>query len=159
MKKLIIILLLGELLVQSISAYEMKNSGCCDNYSNENFNKSLIYKFGISKTYSVTITKNDTKYNVAITDYNGNVITSECEASPILQWAFEDMPQELNTLYYLKVDDYDPLYYDLTLSTQDGDIPVVSSTMQITGNKKLIKKIGELKAYLIKFWTSTFEDP
>lgn len=157
MKKLILILLLGNLLIQSISAFEKTNAGYCHICSKEDFNKSLIYKFGVSKIYSVTITENGTKYDVAITDYNGNVIITECETSPILQWAFEDMPQELNTLHYLKVDDYDPLYYDLTLSTQEGEIPVVSSTVQITGNKKLIKKIGELKAFIIKFWTSSFK--
>lgn len=114
MKKLILILLLGNLLIQSISAFERNNAGCCAICSKEELNKSLIYKFGISKIYSVTITENDTKYDVAITDYNGNIITSECEMSPILQWAFEDMPKELKKVHYIKVDDYDPLYYDLT---------------------------------------------
>lgn len=156
MKKLILILLLGNLLIQSISAFEKKNAGYCHICSKNDFNKSLIYKFGISKIYSVTITENDTKYDVAITDYKGKVITTECERFPILQWAFESMPKELNKIHYLEVDDYDPLYYDLTLSTQGEEIPVVSSTVQITGDKKIIKKINELKAFLIKLWTSTF---
>lgn len=156
MKKLILIFLLGNLLIQSISAFDGDNVKCCNNCSKENFNRSIIYKFGISKTHSVIITENDTRCDVSVIDCNGNIITSECETSPILQWAFEDMPKELNKLHYLKVDDYDPVYYDLTLYTQEGEIPVVSSTVQITGDKKLIKKINDLKAFIIKFWTSTF---
>lgn len=114
------------------------------------------------KIHSVIITENDERYDVSVTNsvtnYDGNIITSECKESSILKWAFEEMPEELETIQHLKIDYYDPLYYNLTLSTQEGEIPVASSTMQITGNKKLIKKIGELRAFLIKFWTSTFAD-
>lgn len=159
MKSLVFYILFSNLCIQSISAFDGDNVKCCNNCSKEYFNRSIIYKFGISKTHSVIITENDTRCEVSVTDCNGNIITSECDTSPILQWAFEDMPKDLNKLHYLKVDDYDPLYYDLILSTQEEEIPVVSSTVQITGDKKIIKKINELKAFLIKLWTSTFEDP
>lgn len=159
---LILILLLSNLFVQSIFAFDRNDAECCNNCSKEDFNRSLIYKFGMPKIHSVIITENDERYDVSVTNsvtnYDGNIITSECKESSILKWAFEEMPEELETIQHLKIDYYDPLYYNLTLSTQEGEIPVASSTMQITGNKKLIKKIGELRAFLIKFWTSTFAD-
>lgn len=116
----------------------------------------IIYEFGFSKINSVYIVKKNTHLDVYISDGNKVSFSTSCEMSPILNWAFEKAPEELAAVRFVTNEEYEPLYYKLTIMVDCAPIIIDSSSMRIIGKEAVVKKIDELKRYIISLWIDSF---
>lgn len=121
-------------------------------------NKEYIrYEFGFSKINSVYIVKNDTLLDVYISDGNKVNFSTTCENSPILNWAFEKVPNESASIQFVINKEYEPLYYKLTIMVNGTPIIIDSSSTQIIGDEAIVDKIDELKRFILSLWIDSSE--
>lgn len=123
-----------------------------DLYGADSNKGCIIYEFGFSKINSVFIIKNDTHFDVYISDGHKVNLSKRCEMTTILNWAFEKAPIELTSAQFVINNVYEPLYYKLTIIIDRTPIIIDSSAMRIIGNEALAKKIDELKSFIISLW-------
>ena len=114
----------------------------------------IRYDFGLSKINSVVVARNDTTYDVYISDDNmQHMSVRTVEATPVLNWAFETMPTELKDAAYNVYDSYIPMYSRLTYVSPDTSIVAVSSYMTVSGDDGLTEKLNNLEKSLVRIWT------
>lgn len=142
------------------SSYPSRFTGETENFIDScgvNNKEYISYEFGFSKINSVYIVKNDTHLDVYVSEGNKVNFSTMCEISPILIWAFEKAPKESSSLRFVMDKEYKPLYYKLTIMVNDTPIIIDSSSMRIIGNETVVKKIDELKRFILSLWIDSIE--
>ena len=116
--------------------------------------KYICYQFGLQTVY---IIERDSICEVVIkTDNNDKIISTTCKTTHILEWAFNNSPEELAHAQFTIDDNYHLISSKLSLQ-EDNCITIIdSSSMYITENKKLAAKIDELKKFIIDFWVKNY---
>ncbi len=71
----------------------------------------------------------------------------------ILDWAFQELPDELKRTTYTVEDIYDPIYYELAYVNERNEKEVVSSSKKTATSDKFNEHLQELKEYLVTFWS------
>lgn len=134
------------------------NTADCVDAKNDSCNiRAICYEFGLSKIYTILIKeKDETQCDVYISDNTGQIFLTTCINTPILQWAFDEMSDEMINTKYVVDNEYKPFYYQLSLKKNGDKVVVSSSTMQIIDEDKLTKKIDELKSFIIKIWYAEY---
>ena len=139
-----------------VSAFNEMSDMLLGRVSNNN-KEYISYEFGFSKINSVYIVKNDTYFDVYISDGDKLNISTKCESSPILNWAFEKAPNESSPVRFVMNKEYEPLYYKLTIMANGTPIIIDSSSMRIIGNEAVVEKIDELKRFILSLWIDSLE--
>ena len=109
-------------------------------------------------TATVYNTENDTICNVLMSGGRSKSISTTCEKTPILEWAFEEMPTEFAKCQYVTNNEYTPFYFQISFNNGDSETIVLSSYKQIVNNKAFATKVDELKKFLIDLWCEYFID-
>lgn len=136
----------------------MSEAECFIDLSDIRNNKEyIIYEFGFSKISSVYIIKNETHFDVYISDGNRVNFSTTDEIPPILNWAFDKAPNELASARFNKNYKFEPLYYKLAVVVNDTAFIIDSSNLRIIGNESFEKKIDELKSFILGLWIDSFE--
>ncbi len=117
----------------------------------------IRYEFGFSKISSVYLIKNETHLDVYISDGNKVNFSTTCETSPIINWAFDKMPNESASVRFVMNKKYEPLYHKLTIMVNGTPIIIDSSAMRTIGNEDFAEKIDELKRFIISLWIASLE--
>ena len=127
---------------------------CCELCTESHGNPYLIYRFGFSRIVTVKVEENEEGYDIFLCDDNDGerLIKTINERVPILEWAYKDMPLELEDIEYEESDIYSEVYYQLSMVGEDIETTVCSPYFKIVGNKHFIEKIDELKKYIIEIW-------
>lgn len=122
--------------------------GCINIDSNR---KYLHYKLGYF--YDIYIAAGDNICEVLFYDNSSKeCISTSCQKSPILKWAFEKMENDIKDAPLTITDEYSPLFYHLTLENDSSEI-IISSSQAITNHSNDVEaKIGDLKSFLIQLW-------
>lgn len=116
--------------------------------------KSICYILGLQ---TITIFQCDSICKVIIeSDNKDRVISTTCEAVPILQWAFNEITEEMPKQQFTSDDEYHLLYFKLSLKEDGRETIIDSASMHITDNKELTTKINELKKFIANLWLSEF---
>ena len=77
--------------------------------------------------------------------------------SQILDWAFQDLTDELkHTTYLIEEDIYNPFFYELAYVNEDNDVEGLVSSMKIPTSDKVNEHLDELKKFLVKFWSDRY---
>ncbi len=126
-------------------------------YDGDKSREYIIYEFGFSKINSVYIVKDDTCFDVYISDGNTINFLTICKKSPILNWAFEKAPDEFASAQFVTDKEYKPFYYKLTIMVDNVPIIIDSSSMRIKELGGNIEKIDELKRFIISLWKDTID--
>lgn len=161
MRYAIITALLCIFLSQNIQAAEHndKTLQCIDIETFVDGRKYLRYEFGFSKSIQVYIAEGDTICDVVICGVGSGgsqCISTTCEKTPLLQWAFEELAIELKCSQYIIDDNYKPYHYRLSLHKDSCQIIATSSTLNYTENDELKDRINELKTFMVDLWYSNF---
>ena len=116
--------------------------------------KYICYEFGLSKIIKVYIFDNDSICDVLIIEDNGQSISSKCEKSHLLQWAFDEMPNEITDIQEdpLKIK-YQPFFY--RLSVLNDSCKIVSSSLMEQSNlsQDTDDRIERLKTFIMQLWS------
>ena len=116
--------------------------------------KSICYQFGLQNVY---IIEGDSICEVVIkSDKSDKYISTTCKTTPILEWAFNNSSEELAHAQFTIDDNYHWISSKLSLQEDSCQTIIDSSSMCITGNKKLAAKINELKKFIIDFWVKNY---
>ena len=131
------------------------DSGCINIDSNR---KYLHYKLGYF--YDIYIAEGDNICEVLFYDNRSKkCISTSCQKSPILKWAFKKMGNEIKDTPFTITDEYSPLYYHLTLENDSSEIIISSSKAIFKYSDDVKAKIESLKALLVELWISNCLQP
>lgn len=118
--------------------------------------KYVCYEFGITNIISVFIADGDSVCDVSIFDGKNPRIITTCKKTPLLEWTFDNMADEMSK-YTISTDkEFKPFYYQLSLLNDSCQTVVSSTTLSNNYSKELKTKIEELKSFMIKLWYSEF---
>lgn len=116
--------------------------------------KYICYEFGFSNLVDIYVVDGDSICDVIIYDGKGNCVSTTCQKSPIIKWAFDDMTNEI-TMPSVKLDkNFKPFYYKLSILNAKSQSIIDESTLLIDYSDEVNEKITELKALMIRLWYS-----
>lgn len=114
----------------------------------------LSYEFGMSKSIKVFVAEGDSICDVIICESGKPCISTTCEATSLLRWAFDGMADDVSVCNYLKDDEYKPYHYELALQKDNSRKVVLSSTMKISGSDITNERLEDLKEFMVSIWYS-----
>lgn len=121
--------------------------------------KQICYEIGGDRsTFTIIITDDELLCDVLIQDtFKGWRTTTTCEKTAILDWAFNNLDKELVNIKYKIDNEYSPIFYTLSLIVDGEKKFVTSERRQITGNRKLAKKIKQLGTFILTIFYNELE--
>lgn len=126
----------------------------CGELQLDSCHKYICYEFGLSNLIDIYIAEGDTICDVLIFDGKGTCVSTTCQKSPILKWAFDVMANEITKSPIIVDNNYKPYYYKLSILYDSRREIISSSALLIDNSDDVKKKIEELKAFIIKLWIS-----
>lgn len=156
---IVLIIFFGICFTQNITPVEQNNKTLLssDFSGFTNGRKYLCYEFGLNKSIKVYIAEGDTICDVVICEPNNaydQCKSTICRKTPILQWAFDKMPVEINRTQYIIDNNYKPYHYSLTLHNDTCQTIASSSSLEIKTNDDVKHRLDELKAFIVDLWYS-----
>ena len=154
MRIFIIIALFCLCFTNKIYSSECDKGKNCNELRLDSSHKYIRYEFGLTNLIDIYITEGDTICDVLILDGKGICVSTTCQKSPILRWAFDVMANEITKSRVIVDKNYKPYYYKLSILNDSSQKMLSSSTLLIDYSDEVKKKIEELKAFIIKLWSS-----
>lgn len=129
----------------------------CDPFLREVRNMPYIrYDFGISELNTVIVTKKDSVCDVLIYDRNDQrTVKLNLITTPLLDWAFNDMINEIKDVKYHTSNDYLPYFYQIMYIDKGEMTLVTSSYRYVIGDEELSSKLDRIKTFLVGLWIDT----
>lgn len=103
--------------------------------------KYICYEFGINNMISVYIAEGDSVCDVSIFDGKNPRILTTCKKTPLLEWTFENMADEMSKYTSETDNEFKPFYYQLSLLNDSCETVVSSTTLSNNYSKELKTKI------------------
>lgn len=100
----------------------------------------------------IYIADGDTICDVSILDGKGTCISTTCPKSAVIKWAFDNITNEETESSVKLNNNYNPLYYKLSIINDSSQTILSSSLLLIEYNDDVKEKIEELKAFIIRLW-------
>ena len=151
MKYLIALLLVFICFTNKIHSLESdKGKNYCELQKNT-ARRYICYKFGLSKIIEIYIAEDGPICDVVIYDDNEICISTSCQKSSLLRWAFDDMTKISTEYPVIKDNVYKPYYYNLSIHT-DSTQTILSSSMKFDYSDEIMSKIEELRRFMISLW-------
>lgn len=144
-------ILFFSLFIQSLFAFEYSPSSSI--YSKDgNVKPYLHYEFGATYSVIVDIIEGVNVCEVYIYDEQGTEIHTTCDKTPLLEWAFNDLTDDLQKVRIETDQDYKLVHYRLSLFDGDGEIVIATSHMQFPRDEEITSKIEQLRSFMLHFW-------
>lgn len=145
MKYFIILALLCLSSINKIHSYDFDKGQNCSILQLDTDRKYVRYQLGLIDIY---IADGDSICDVSI-ERRGKCVTTTCTKSPILKWAFDEMPEEITMSQKRASNSYNPFYYKLSILNDNSQTIISSSELITDYTDDINKKIKELKAFIM----------
>lgn len=134
--------------------YSSGKEGCesCVDLKIDKNRKFIRYELGINTIY---IADGDTVCDIFVDREHRNMLSATCRKTPILKWAFEDMADEAGTPQFEPKNEYNPLWFRISVTDTDSVRIVDTSTAtRAKYDDNVEEKISELKTFIVKVWAT-----